>query len=263
MKALRTILAAIVAIAALCANATDKTDLWWNPAESGWGMTIAHQGPTIFVTMYVYGTDNQPTWFVGTLLFQSTDSQGVNSWAGTWYRVTGPYYGAATFDPASVHATLVGNVSYRELSVNTGQITYNVGTTTVTKSVQRQTLQNNPLVNGNYGGAYFSTASGCNNSSLNGNTSSFITSAISGTPASTTLSILFGTTGVTCTVTGPYTQTGRVGQVSGSWGCTNSLSGNANIFEIEANGNTISARVNLTYNGCTEVGYFGAGRLLQ
>ena len=44
MKALRNIPAAIFAIAALCANATDKTDLWWNPAESGWGMTIANQG---------------------------------------------------------------------------------------------------------------------------------------------------------------------------------------------------------------------------
>jgi hypothetical protein len=261
MKALRTVLAAILVTAALSAKATDKTDLWWNPAESGWGMTIAHQGSTIFITMYVYGTDNQPTWYVGTLLFQSTDSQGVNSWAGTWYRVTGPYYGV-TFNPAAVNATQVGNVSYRELTVSTGQVTYNVGTTTVTKNVQRQTLQSNPSVNGNYAGAYFSTTSGCGTSSLNGTTSSFITMAVSGSPASTTLSILFGTTGTTCTVAAPYTQSGRIGLITSPWSCSNGLSGNTSIFEIEANENTISARFNATYNGCTEVGYFAAARFL-
>ena len=33
----------------------DITDLWWNPAESGWGMNVIQQGDTSFVTMFVYG----------------------------------------------------------------------------------------------------------------------------------------------------------------------------------------------------------------
>jgi hypothetical protein len=33
----------------------DQSDLWWNPAESGWGIQFVHTGSAIFATMYVYG----------------------------------------------------------------------------------------------------------------------------------------------------------------------------------------------------------------
>src|SRR5688572_16110895 len=41
------------------------TDLWWLPTESGWGVNIIQQYDTMFVTIFVYGADNQPHWFVG------------------------------------------------------------------------------------------------------------------------------------------------------------------------------------------------------
>src|SRR6266702_3525061 len=103
MRTIRFALAALLAVFCLAAKATDKTDLWWNPNESGWGMTIAHQGTTMFITMYVYGTSSQPTWYVGTLNFQFTDSSGANVYTGTWYSTTGPYYGGV-FKPAAVPA---------------------------------------------------------------------------------------------------------------------------------------------------------------
>jgi len=263
MKALRSLLAAVLATAALSASATDKTDLWWNPSESGWGMTIANQGDTIFVAMYVYGSDNQPMWFVGTASLQSTDSQGVNTYVGDWYRVTGPYYGAATFDPSAVGAVKVGTYTYRELTVTTGQIVYTVNGTSVTKNVQRQTLQVNPRLNGNYSGAYFSTTSGCTNQAQNGNASSFINASISGTPSATQVSILFGSTGTLCTLSGPYTQAGRMGALTGTWSCSTSFSGTASFVEIEAGTNALSARFNTHYNtiGCTEIGYLGIARI--
>src|SRR5437660_1792725 len=113
--------------------ATEHSEAFWLHAEqtisteelaavSGFSVAeIAELGNTIFVTMYVYGTDNQPTWFVGTGALQFTDSQGVNTYGGDWYRVTGPYYGA-TFNPAAVNAVPVGIYTYRELTVTTGQI---------------------------------------------------------------------------------------------------------------------------------------------
>ena len=73
MTVLRILLASLC-LAATAALATDKTDLYYIPSESGWGMSIANQGDTIFVTMYVYDSARQPTWFVGTGLLQSTDS---------------------------------------------------------------------------------------------------------------------------------------------------------------------------------------------
>jgi len=116
MTALRLLLAAFLAFAAFTASASDKTDLWYNPSESGWGMTLANQGDTIFVTLYVYGADNNPTWFVGTASLTSTDAQGVNRYDGDFYRVTGPFYGGAIFDPSAVNATKVGTYTYRELT---------------------------------------------------------------------------------------------------------------------------------------------------
>ena len=35
-------------------------DLWWNPAESGWGINLAHQGDTIVATWSTYGADGKP-----------------------------------------------------------------------------------------------------------------------------------------------------------------------------------------------------------
>jgi len=30
------------------------TGLWWNPEESGWGLSLSQQGPIIFVAWYTY-----------------------------------------------------------------------------------------------------------------------------------------------------------------------------------------------------------------
>ena len=38
----------------------DYTDLWWNPNESGWGLTITqHPSTNIFAAWYVYGSDGK------------------------------------------------------------------------------------------------------------------------------------------------------------------------------------------------------------
>lgn len=258
----RLVLAACL-LASTAALATDKTDLYYNPSESGWGMTIANQGDTIFVTIYVYGQDNLPTWLVGTATRISTDSSGVNTYSGDLFRTQGPYYGLGAFSPGSVVATKAGTYTYRETSVNGGQITYSVGTTTVIKNIQRQTLATNPNVVGIFAGAYYSTVSGCNNSSLNGSAFSFVNIAITGTPAATQLGMLFSTN-VVCSVSSAYSQSGRMGQMSGTWSCTpNGATGNTNIFEIEAGANALSGRFTTTYssNGCTENGFFSGVRV--
>ncbi len=42
------------------------TDLWWNPQENGWGMNVVQQGETAFITLFVYGPDDKPTWYVAS-----------------------------------------------------------------------------------------------------------------------------------------------------------------------------------------------------
>lgn len=48
------------------ASATNYTDLWWNPAQQGWGLNIVHQGEVIFFGWYTYGPDQRPMWVTGT-----------------------------------------------------------------------------------------------------------------------------------------------------------------------------------------------------
>ncbi len=40
------------------------TALWWNPAESGWGVNFNHQGNTLFGTLFTYDASGAPLWLV-------------------------------------------------------------------------------------------------------------------------------------------------------------------------------------------------------
>jgi hypothetical protein len=257
---LRFLLALLVSLAASTAAAADKTDLWWNPAESGWGMTIANQGDTIFVTLYAYGADNNPTWFVGTASLASTD-QGVNTYTGDWYRVTGPAYSAPTFDPATVNATKVGTYTFREFTATAGQIAYTVNGVTYTKNVQRQTLAQNPLASGSYRGWYFSTVTG--NCAGSGNSAAAINLSLANSGSSAQLGVSFTASGGACSLTGLYAQAGRMGVLNGAWSCSNGNRGSATFSEIEAGRQGLTARFTMTYEtpGCTESGYLGTARL--
>ena len=38
--------------------------LWWNSSESGWGLSVAHQGDVLFVVWYTFDHDGSPMWLV-------------------------------------------------------------------------------------------------------------------------------------------------------------------------------------------------------
>jgi len=46
--------------------ATGVQDMWWGgPAQNGWGMSLVqHPSGMIFATIYAYGDDGRPTWYV-------------------------------------------------------------------------------------------------------------------------------------------------------------------------------------------------------
>ena len=46
-------------------NGPSYTALWWNPAESGWGLNTNHQDGTVFATLFTYAPDGEPMWLVG------------------------------------------------------------------------------------------------------------------------------------------------------------------------------------------------------
>ena len=136
----------------LPAVATDYTDIWYVPAESGWGVNMVQAHNVIFATFFIYDASNQPTWYAATMY---SDSNG--NFSGTLASATGTYFGSPWqgFSP-----TAVGSASFTPLSAYTGTLIYALnGGPTVTKTIQRQTLTTINLA-GNYTGGRAGAYSG-------------------------------------------------------------------------------------------------------
>src|SRR5207342_791663 len=65
-------------------------DLWWNPAESGWGINIAHQEDTVFATIFTYDAAGKGLWLV--MPDGELDANGVFN--GSLFRTRGPAFDA-------------------------------------------------------------------------------------------------------------------------------------------------------------------------
>ncbi len=113
-------------------------DLWWNPNESGWGVNIAHQGDTLFATLFTYGSGGQGMWLVMSDGVQTAASSSSISYSGTLYRTSGPPFNASPWP--GISATPVGTMSFTFTNGNAGTMSYTVNGVTVTKAIQRQTF---------------------------------------------------------------------------------------------------------------------------
>ena len=90
---------------------TDLTDLWWNSNESGWGLTASHQRDVIFLTFYIYGSDNRATFYTATATYTGQAGSGALIFTGPMYQTTGPWFGTF-FNPNAVSARLVGTATF-------------------------------------------------------------------------------------------------------------------------------------------------------
>jgi hypothetical protein len=120
-------------------TATNDQDLWWNsPAgsESGWGVSLAHEGDTIFGTWFTYDHDNSPMWLAVTA---NKTSPGMYS--GELLRTTGPPFNAMPFDLAAVQRTKVGSATFSFIDGNRGTFAYTVNGISQTKSITREVFR--------------------------------------------------------------------------------------------------------------------------
>jgi hypothetical protein len=111
----------------------DRTDLWWNAAESGWGLTLAQHGNNVFGVWFTYAPSGRPMFIV----MPGVQAQTADSFTGTLYTTTGPAYDAATFDPAQVRVTPVGSATVR-FTGDTATFTATVNGATQVKTITRQ-----------------------------------------------------------------------------------------------------------------------------
>lgn len=111
----------------------DRTDLWWNPAESGWGLTLAQHGNNVFGAWFTYAQSGRPLFIV----MPGVQAQSADAFTGTLYTTTGPAYNAATFDPAQVRVTPVGSATVH-FTGDTATFITTVNGVTQTKTIARQ-----------------------------------------------------------------------------------------------------------------------------
>jgi alpha-tubulin suppressor-like RCC1 family protein len=123
--------------------AANYSDIWWNPNESGWGLTLADHETQLFAVWYTYESSGKPVWFT---IPGGTFTANRRFFAGDVYSTTGPCYSAPTFNPSLVAATRRGTASFDfappDLPAGWARFTGSIGSTTWSKAIQRQPFGN-------------------------------------------------------------------------------------------------------------------------
>jgi len=251
--------------AAATSTGIDYTDQWWGGgAEHGWGVNFIEQGTTIFATLFVYGPDSTPRWYVATM-------QGSgNAFSGPMYSTTGPYFGLGAFNGDSTQVTQVGTMSVNFSTGYNGALTYNVNGVTVNKQITRQSFANNNI-SGHYQGGLTASGTNCHNSP-NGPILVFdvLTITQSAQNVSMVVDFFAPSSGARsqCTFSGTLNPQGVLGQISnGTWTCNvGGTAANAGSFTMDTISMTQTGFSGL-FNGsdqfCTYSGYFGGVKDVQ
>ena len=120
----------------LAAPALNVQGLWWNaPAnsESGWGVNLAHQGDTIFLTWFTYDGNGRGWWLVMT-----AQKTGPGTYSGALLETRGPPFNAVPFDPNAATSNPVGTGTLTFTDADHGKFNYVIGTLDQTKTIVRQ-----------------------------------------------------------------------------------------------------------------------------
>ncbi|MBK8068231.1 MAG: beta-lactamase family protein [Rhodanobacteraceae bacterium] len=49
------------------ADGANRSDIWWNPRQPGWGVQLTEQDATLVLSWYTYAADGAPMWVLGAL----------------------------------------------------------------------------------------------------------------------------------------------------------------------------------------------------
>ena len=101
---------------------TNFTSLWYNPAESGWGLALSQRGDTAFAVLFSYDARNHPTWSA----MSNGAKQGLAS------------FGGELFQSKSLQPKSVGDMAIDMASQKQGTLSYSIDGVQVSKPITRQ-----------------------------------------------------------------------------------------------------------------------------
>lgn len=240
----------------------DYSDLWWNAAESGWGMNVIHQDTILFITLFIYGADRKPTWYVASDVgYVGTNASGDDTYRGELYLTSGSPFNAVPFDAASTTRSSVGSITFTGLAAGGANVSYTVNGVSngpVTKSTARVTWRNN-VVNGvQYVGSTSYTRSQCPNPAENGPQVDRATYTL--TVTGETLKLVEDNgPGKICNWNGTYTQSGRLGQSTGTTVCEDNVPATYTFTDLQVSPQSFGANFSAR-GGCSAAGRLGGTR---
>jgi hypothetical protein len=277
-RCLAWIACALGSAQAAAAVSPDPAGLWYDPAESGWGLSISQQGDKLFAVLFVYDTANRPVWYVASDIDTSSGTvfTPLFTVSGKLYRTAGPWFGGV-FDPHAVTVTEVGTLTLR-FAQPTPQplgVSYIIDGTTVEKIAQPQTFGTSAsdLVGNFEGGLQIMgrSSTACADPGLAPPAS--VAFKFQGTATGLgQFRFLWGRVDTFCAASGSYTQKGQLGSLSGRVGCA--AKGNTDISSVPApddpqlqldnlviNEHGFSGAATVQSGTCTYSGSFGGVRL--
>jgi hypothetical protein len=258
----RILLCLSLLLSALPATAKlDWTDIWYDPAESGWGVNMVQSDTFMFATFFIYGANGLPTWFTAQMNWVPSRL----AYVGPLYTTTGTGY-QFPWQPGNSSATQVGIASFTPTQggfsvAYRGTLAYSFSANglTITKSIQRQTLTafdlDGSFTGGQYGEYYDCTVPGDNYSY----TDPFDLEVVR---LGNNLSLTFTySSGFSCTLSGAVAQNGMLHRIdSASYRCSDGLSTTATVYELKSTGVGIEGRyfAPSVPPGCKEIAKFAS-----
>jgi CubicO group peptidase (beta-lactamase class C family) len=113
--------------------AANRSDIWFNPRQPGWGLSISEQDQTIVLAWYTYAEDGAPLWFLGTL---TRDAEG--RFTGPLFRPQkGTPFAQINGTPASGNLPQVGDATLEFIDGSRGSFRYRMGAVMQTRDIER------------------------------------------------------------------------------------------------------------------------------
>jgi len=113
------------------------SDIWYTPNEEGWGFNLIHHvwSKQIFGTLFVYGDDKLPVWFV----MPEGDWLDEVTFTGLLYATKGPHF-REPFSPSKVEVEQVGYITFHfnPYDVDRATIQSTIRDITFNKEIRRQ-----------------------------------------------------------------------------------------------------------------------------
>jgi hypothetical protein len=254
----------VAACAAFCvpaAKASTYSDIWYDRAQPGWGVSVVQQLETAFVTLYSYDAAGKPTWFVASeaRITAYAEPGGWPVFDGTLYRTEGSYH-AGPYDPAQQKLTPIGQLQLEVLDHDRMRVHYVVDGTSVVKEVRRYTFQQ-PIEAGNFAGQFrLRQVLG----SQPVGTLEVQADIFMHLDSETHLAYLRAddAMGRQCEYRGPYELTGKLVRISGTYACSkgDQPAGTFEVTELEVTAHGFTGYLRTRAGSDSQFGRFGAIR---